>query len=270
MQLPPSEGGRVFYNADITGYNFTRTMMNARAVLNLLLQAEKLDSPPTILMQAMDAGEALPGFEADHSMPLVPDVTPKLWIGNAGTVAPHYDLQENVACVAAGHRRFVLFPPDQLPNLYLGPIENSPAGAPISMVDLSSPDLEKYPRFRTAMAHAQVAELGPGDAIYIPFMWWHGVQALDRFNILVNYWWDDNARPGQVHPLTALMVAQLAFFAMTKEQRSLWRAMFDHYIFTAADHPLAHLPEHARGIFSSLDQRQLEAARRTLARALLD
>jgi hypothetical protein len=270
MRVPPSENGRIFYNAETSGYNFTRTMMNARAVLRELLEMEKLPSPPAITMQAIDASGALPGFEADHPMPIVPGISPKLWIGNAGTVAPHYDLQENVACVAVGHRRFVIFPPEQLPNLYVGPLENSPAGTPISMVDLSAPDLAKYPRFAEALEQAQVAELGPGDAIYIPFMWWHGVQALDRFNVLVNYWWDDHAQPGQVHPLTALMVARLAFFSMTDQQRSHWQEMFDHYIFSPAGNPLAHLPESARGLFGELEQRKLEAARRTLSRALLE
>jgi hypothetical protein len=59
------------------------------------------------------------------------------------------------------------------------------------MVPLEQPDLRRYPRFQHALAAAQSAELEPGDAVYIPYFWWHHVQSLDRFNTLVNYWWDD-------------------------------------------------------------------------------
>ena len=54
------------------------------------------------------------------------------------------------------------------------------AGQPISMVDLDDPDFERFPKFREALRHALVAELEPGDAIYIPALWWHGVQATGR------------------------------------------------------------------------------------------
>ena len=29
----------------------------------------------------------------------------------------------------------------------------------------------------------------PGDAIYIPPLWWHHVESLGQFNVLVNYWY---------------------------------------------------------------------------------
>jgi quercetin dioxygenase-like cupin family protein len=38
---------------------------------------------------------------------------------------------------------------------------------------------------------AMEAELSPGDAIFIPMGWFHHVEALERFNVLVNYWWDE-------------------------------------------------------------------------------
>src|SRR3546814_12307007 len=59
----------------------------------------------------------------------------------------------------------------------------------ISLVDFAAPDLARFPRFAEALRHAQVAELGPGDAVFIPSMWWHHMEALDAFNVLVNYWW---------------------------------------------------------------------------------
>lgn len=58
------------------------------------------------------------------------------------------------------------------------------------MVHVTAPDLDRYPLFARALEEAQEAELLPGDAIFIPRNWWHHVEALEKFNVLVNYWWD--------------------------------------------------------------------------------
>jgi oxalate decarboxylase/phosphoglucose isomerase-like protein (cupin superfamily) len=108
-------------------------------------------------------------------------------------VATHNDPVENVAVVAAGRRRFTLFPPSAEPDLYMGPHHPTPAGARISMVHVTAPDFDRFPRFAAALEVAQVAELLPGDAIFIPRDWFHHVEAIERFNVLVNYWWDASA-----------------------------------------------------------------------------
>lgn len=271
IKVPPSEQGRIFYNQDLNGYNFMRTMQDMRMVLHELLALEQVPSPQTVALQAVTASDHLPGIESENVMTLAPGVDARLWIGNAAVIAPHFDLLENLACVAVGRRRFTLFPPEQLPNLYIGPLENTPAGAPVSMVDVNAPDFDRFPRYAEALEAAQSAELGPGDVLYIPYMWWHGVQALDRFNILVNYWWDDHHKQGQVHPITALMTARLAFGSMPLQQRRRWAAMFEHYIFDPTEgHPMTHLPEHARGLFGNLSTQALKGFRRTLARLVGD
>jgi hypothetical protein len=198
----------------------------------------------------------------------VPDAPAKLWIGNAAHVAPHYDLKENIACVAVGRRRFTLFPPEQLPNLYVGPLDKTPAGAPISLVAVADPDLEKYPLYADALAAAQSAELDPGDVIYIPYMWWHGVQALEPFNILVNYWWNDHEPRSQIHPSTALALARLALMDMPQEHRKRWRDMFEHYVFS--DDPMDHVPHHARGVMGELTDPEIAQFRQMIARALMN
>ena len=71
------------------------------------------------------------------------------------------------------------FPPDQVANLY-GAVDLTPAGQAISLVDTRKPDLEKHPDFRHAMMQAFSAELQPGDAIFIPSLWWHQVESLLR------------------------------------------------------------------------------------------
>ncbi|HEX8667843.1 MAG TPA: cupin-like domain-containing protein [Allosphingosinicella sp.] len=248
---PPSIAGRIFYKEDMKGLNVQTTQEKLVNVLKGLLRQMEAPAPVMIAMQAIAIPEHLPGLELANPLPLLPaDVKPRAWIGNAATVAPHFDFHENIACVAAGRRRFILFPPDQVANLYVGPVDFTPAGAPVSMVDLARPDLERYPRFRDAIEAAQVAELEPGDAIFVPYLWWHGVQSLEGINLLVNYWWDEAVADD--HPFGPLLHASLTFRGLPEHQKLIWRAMFDHYVFERGGHPMAHLaPEH-RGSFGDL------------------
>ena len=189
----PAEEGRFHYGKDGQSMNFIRGQGNLAGILAALREQENSYRPFAIAAQALVAERYLPGFSRTHPMPLVPPAAePRLWIGNAAKVATHNDPVENVAVVAAGRRRFTLFPPEAEPNLYMGPKHPTPAGAPISMVHVTAPDLEQFPRFASALEVAQEAELSPGDAIFIPRDWFHHVEALERFNILVNYWWDLN------------------------------------------------------------------------------
>ena len=158
----------------------------------------------------------------------------------------HFDLSSNIACVVGGRRRFTLFPPDQLPNLYIGPIEFNISGPPISMVPLEIPDLARFPRFAEALRHSRSAELAPGDAIFIPYGWWHHVESLAPFNVLANYWWNDARQAGS--PFDCMLHAILALRDLPPDQRAVWRTMFEHYVFTAPDEALAHLPREQRGM----------------------
>src|SRR3546814_563000 len=114
----------------------------------------------------------LPGLGADNDLDVGDrDPLARVWISNRSRIPAHQDLPDNLACVAVGRRRVTLFPPDQLANLYIGPLDFTPAGQAISLVDFAAPDLARFPRFAEALRHAQVAELGPGDAVFIPSMW---------------------------------------------------------------------------------------------------
>jgi hypothetical protein len=91
---------------------------------------------------------------------------------------------------------------------------------PISLVDVHNPDLARHPRFERAAAAAQVAELEAGDAIFIPYMWWHSVQSLAPFNILINYWWNSARRP-LTAPFLCLLHGAIAAAHIAREQRGL-------------------------------------------------
>ncbi len=219
----PEIEGRFFYNDDVTALNFQRGVTDLAPFLDRLLRDRDEPAPFAMAVQSEAVQSLFPGFEAENQIDVLHRHVPaRAWIGNRLQVAAHYDLQENVGVVVAGRRRFTVFPPDQLPNLYAGPLELTPAGTPISMVDPHHPDLERYPRFAQAMEVAQSAELEPGDAIYIPYHWWHGVDSLEPVNLFVNYWWND--RPtGAGDPYDALMSAFFALKVLPPEQREVWR-----------------------------------------------
>jgi len=193
LRADPAEDGRFHYAKNDYSFNFTRGEGNVAGILAGLREQENNYEPFAMAAQAMVAEHYFPGFALAHPMPFVPPAAePRLWIGNAAKVATHNDPTENVAVVAAGRRRFTLFPPEAEPDLYMGPAHPTPAGTPVSMVHVTAPDLDRYPRFASALEVAQVAELSPGDAIFIPRDWFHHVESIERFNVLVNYWW--NAR----------------------------------------------------------------------------
>lgn len=257
-------GGRIFYSDDLSDTNFRQTKTTLNWILERLREYKGSSAPPTVYMGSMALNYCLPGMREHNSLSLADrEATVRIWIGNRTTVAAHYDVMENIACVCAGRRRFTLFPPEQLANLYVGPIDFTPAGQSISLVDLNDPDYEKFPRFSKALEHAQTAELEPGDAIYIPSMWWHHVEGLENFNILINHWWRENpAYMGA--PGDALLHAILSIRDLPEEQRSAWQHFFNHYIFATDSATTAHIPEDKRGSLGELDE---NAARKI--RALL-
>ncbi|WP_375286743.1 cupin-like domain-containing protein [Sphingomonas sp.] len=267
---PPAIGGRFFYREDWSGLNFEASRVGLAAYLDAI--AATLDGPdaPARYIGSTDLDGYLPGFRSENDLPL-PAPAPghvaplaSIWIGNRTIAATHYDMSNNLACCMVGRRRFTLFPPDQVANLYPGPLEPTPGGQVVSMVDLRAPDLDRYPRFIDALAAAQVADLEPGDVLFYPALWWHNVEALDPFNVLVNYWW--NAAPAFMDtPMTTLLHGLLALRDRPDAEKQAWRAMFDYYVFGPPDQPAAHLPEMARGDLAPLDER---AARRLRARLL--
>jgi hypothetical protein len=220
--------------------------------------------PPTFYIGSALIDSYLPGLRSDNDLPFAEqgfDTQPSIWIGNRTIATCHYDAPNNLACCAVGRRRFTLFPPEQIFNLYPGPLEPTPGGQAISLVDFAAPDYVRHPRFKEALATAQVAELDPGDAIFIPSMWWHHIEGLSAFNTLINYWWSTAPR-FMPSPMSALMHALWTLRDRPEREKQAWKNVFDYYVFGPAERAGKHIPEAARGALSPMDDtlaRQIRA-----------
>ncbi|WP_310273209.1 cupin-like domain-containing protein [Roseateles saccharophilus] len=268
--LARPEPTRAFaYKPGLDGFNFTLDKRPYAALFEQLWRYSHFPEPPALAAQSALVSEALPGLERANVLPLLDAaIAPRIWIGNRATVPAHFDDSHNIACVAAGRRRFTLLPPQCAPLLYLGPPDYAPTPAPMSVVpDLHRADPARFPLLGEALERALVAELEAGDAIYMPPLWFHQVEALaPHLNILVNYWWRPEAapqRPDDLH-LAAMRMAMLAFRHLPDAEREGWRALFAHYVFGAQGEELAHIPEGQRHLFGELDAAQDAAIRADL------
>ncbi|SEN06461.1 Cupin-like domain-containing protein [Sphingomonas gellani] len=260
----PEIKGRFFYNDDLTGFNFVRGQSPLVPFLDRLLRDRDHARPYAMAVQSVPLPELLPGFAEQNATDLLPpSVVPRMWLGNAIRVATHYDLMENIGVVVVGRRRFTLFPPEQIANLYMGPLELTPAGTPISLVDPDEPDLDRFPLFAKAAEVGRSATLEQGDAIYIPFHWWHAVESLDPVNAFMNYWWNP-APSGMGNPYDALLHALVAIGSLPDDQREAYRSVFDHLVFRSNGDPVAHLPADAKGVLGTPDRTTAARMRATL------
>lgn len=255
---PPSEEGRLFFTKDLTGVNFQSVNGPIPSTIKQMQAMQGSLSPHAISIQAAVLNDCAPAFKDQHSLPLLDNkVEPTMWISNQSRVAAHFDLNDNIAAVAIGRRRFTLFPPDQTANLYIGPTLNSPGGVPTSLVDIKQPDFRKYPRFKFALENAQFAELLPGDAIFIPSPWWHSVESLDPFNVLINYWWNEHLDPIGPTAINSMALSMLTIAKMDSAQRESWKALFDYFVFKESGDPSEHLPSTLNDFVTTLTDKQL-------------
>ena len=266
MEAPAKSGGRFAYGPDLSEFNFTKRRAPIRETLDRIERNLGQANAPFVAIQMLPLADSLPGFVTRNPMPLLSaDIGPRLWIGGPIRTQTHNDRDHNLACVIAGRRRFVLFPPEQVANLYVGPLDNPP---PLSLVDPEAPDLERFPKYADAIAQAQVAWLEPGDALFMPKYWWHHVTSLEPFNAMANYWWGDDAT-GLERPNDIFLAALLAFKHLPAGERDYWRAMFAAHVFGGHDDAAAHIPEELRGALGRMTPRQRASLRQQLMMAFL-
>ncbi|MDB6089314.1 MAG: transcription factor jumonji jmjc protein [Gammaproteobacteria bacterium] len=248
MEAPASTHGRFGYSADLREFTFSTRQRGVSETLDRIERQLDRPSAPIIAMQMLPLATHLPDFVQQNPLSILPQIGPLLWLGGGVRTQIHNDRDHNLACVIAGRRRFVVFPPEQVPNLYIGPIDNPP---PLSIVDLEAPDFARFPRFEKALATAQAAELGPGDALFMPRHWWHHVTSRDPYNAMVNYWWGTHAQ-GVENPYDCFLAAVLAIKDLPSPERSYWQAMFNAYIFQSEGSAVEHIPPELRGVLGTL------------------
>lgn len=266
----PDIQGRLFYSEDFSKLNFTVERVKIDEFLSRIESHLGADHAPTMYIGSTIIDAVMPGFRATNDLALGAngiDAPPAIWIGNKTIASCHYDAPNNIACCVVGTRRFTVFPPEQIFNLYPGPLEPTPGGQAISLVDFANPDFERYPRFREALEHGQVAEVGPGDAVFVPSMWWHHVQGLSAFNILVNYWWSSS--PTYIPtPMHALYHAIWTLRDRPENEKQAWRQVFEYYVFGPPGLAGQHLPESARGFLGPITDTQARHIRAMLINKL--
>jgi len=251
IMTPAEVEGRVSYNSDMSGFNFLRNRLALSAVAEQALRYSGFERAPAVAVQSALISACLPGFAAENRLGFLEDtIAPRIWLGTAITTPTHLDEWNNIGCVVSGRRRFTLFPPEQIANLYIGPLDFAPTGAPMSLVRLHEPDFAQFPRFRHALTAALTAVLEPGDAIFIPPLWWHHVESLERFNVLVNYWWTAAAGAATATDsgFDALIHAVLNLRGLPPPTRRAWRALLDHFVFAEPEEAVGHIPPARHGV----------------------
>jgi hypothetical protein len=265
MEAPASTQGRFGYSTDLREFTFSKRQCRVSETLDRIERQADRPNAPIIAIQMLPLATHLPDFVPQNSMPLLPKIGPLLWLGGPVRTQIHNDHDHNLACVIAGRRRFVLFPPEQVANLYIGPLENPP---PLSVVDLEAPDLERFPRFAQALSAAQSAELGPGDALLMPRHWWHHVTSHEPYNAMVNYWWGAHA-PGLDNPYDCFLAALLAIKDLAAPERGYWQALFNAYVFQSEGDVVGHIPPELRGVLGNLSSAVRAALKQKLKTSIL-
>lgn len=114
----------------------------------------------------------------------LPD-TNEMFVGMAGATTPlHFDERENLLLQIRGEKLVVLFPFVEYNRMYPFPVTH-PCDRQ-SMVDIETPDHQRFPKFRDANGNYTV--LHDGDLLYIPYGWWHWLKNLDDLAISMSFW----------------------------------------------------------------------------------
>lgn len=263
---PPDNNGQPGYRDDMQ-VNFVEQSLPFDEICGAIEEFEHAERQPMIYCGSIDIAKYFDGLADKLALDMgARDCRKGLWMGVRSNTPAHNDYADNIVCNIYGTRRITLFPPDQTANLYIGPLDNTPAGRAVTMVDLKNPDFDRHPNYKEAMKYALCVDLAPGDALHIPSMWWHNVESLDDFNVMVNFWWRDNRLLGD--PDAALVNAIFAWRDLPPDEKQIWRDLLDHYVFDDAQKSYDHIPPHGRGVLGELTPDTAEKMKMFILRCL--
>jgi hypothetical protein len=277
-ELPAKYDGLLSYRDDDSQDPNFRTVKGTFREFCSLIQNDLGGADSRVrYLQSISIAQDFPSLRPELDLALTTELqekgSPRIWIGNGGQrTATHYDTAHNFACVVAGTKRFMIFPPEQLSNLYLGSMSKTPAGTPVSVVDPRAPDLDKYPRFRKAIEAAVVVEVKAGEVLFLPAYWFHYVETVGP-TILINFWWDDVAVRQVSGSWDCFKHALLTIRQLPRERRDIFKSYFDHFVFCQSGDPYAHLPTDKQGWAGALTKQSelvLRAAVESAARKLVN
>lgn len=143
-----------------------------------------------VYLGEVDLFHHLPELAADVACPALFD---RRHLNNAGlffgldSISPaHYhSLEEAILTQLHGHKRVLLYPPDQMANLYPNPWYRPMSN--VSRVDMARPDTRAFPRL--ARADPISCTLAAGEMLFIPIHWWHYVVGVELSISLTFFWW---------------------------------------------------------------------------------
>lgn len=133
----------------------------------------------------------------------IPLKSVNVWMGRSreAIVTPlHHDFHDNLYAVAAGRKRFTLYPPEHAPDLYprgnlarvretgwidYRDMKTNPMPH-LSRVDPDNPDHERFPGFANAEEKRLDLELEAGDMLYFPAGWFHQVRSLQGTHLALS------------------------------------------------------------------------------------
>lgn len=246
------------YNEACNGFNFTSERLTIPQVFDTIRSQLSQSEHDYLYINSLNLHDGFPDLDKTHQLnfdhPEFHNNTPvaKIWLGTESVAAAHFDQPKNIACCVYGKRRFTLFPPDQIQNLYPGPLTPTPGGQVVTMADITEPNFERFPKLRKALESAYVVDLEPSDALYYPNMWWHQVQAFERFNVMVNFWWM-TAEPHMGNPMDLLLHGLMNLRDRPSTEKEAWKALFEYYVFGDAKVVREHLPVESHGPFAAMD-----------------
>lgn len=129
----------------------------------------------------------------------------------------HYDVMHNMLIQVTGTKHVTLWPPSEDDNLYT-------QGSSSRVPDVYEPDLARFPRFSRTYHTRVTGLLRPGEAVFIPPLWFHHVQMPD-FSVAVNVFWRGHAaalyNPKDIYGNKDLPAADAAMATATKAGEQL-------------------------------------------------